>query len=345
MPQMFDKFTLIDHINNTPDHNNLGSVNYEYMISKTLVSIEEYCAFLNNIAFLEDPNRLYKSHMQKHIERKLNGQIINYSIVDDDHKNDPITHLNIDDSKRLCNWLHNDKRLGKQDHTTTESGVYDMSKNLPRNTSAKFWIPNENEWYKAAYYDPQKKDSPRYWKYTNRSDIQFSKPITTNYFDIDNFGNYFYQILEDYNNETLIRGGAYIRQNENAHASCRRSIHRYFLSYYIGLRLCKNINTKNFSLRLHNTYGDGWKSNYLQVIDKNNNILIDDITLESGYGPKVINIQIPSHHSIFYINYTSKNKLSYENYYELYDDLNAKGSIIYKTEMYNSPPNTIMVNI
>lgn len=342
---MFNNFIPIDHINNTPDSNGLGGVNYEYMISKTLVSIEEYCGFLNNIACLEDPNRLYKSHMQKYIERKFSGQIINYSVINNDHKNNPIAYINIDDSKRLCNWLHNGKKLGKQDHTTTESGVYDMSKNLSRNSGSKFWIPNENEWYKAAYYDHEKKDSSKYWTYTNRSDIHFTKPITTNYFNIENFGNYFYQMLEDHGNETLIRGGAYIRQNENAHSSCRRYVHKYFLGYYIGLRLCKSIGTKNFSIRMYNTYGDGWKSNYLQIIDKNNNILIDNISLESGYGPKVINIQIPAHHSIFYINYISKNKLSYENYYELYDDLNSKGSIIYKTEMYNSPPNTIMVNI
>jgi formylglycine-generating enzyme len=40
---------------------------------------------------------------------------------------------------------------------------------ITRNADAKFWIPTENEWYKAAYH---KNDgvTGNYWDYPTRSD-------------------------------------------------------------------------------------------------------------------------------------------------------------------------------
>jgi hypothetical protein len=96
---MFDKFTIIGYPNNTADSNNLGGVAYEFLISKTMVSIEEYCTLLNNIACIDDPHRLYKSGMQKFINRQIVDQNIKYSIIDEKNKTNPITYINIDDAK------------------------------------------------------------------------------------------------------------------------------------------------------------------------------------------------------------------------------------------------------
>jgi formylglycine-generating enzyme required for sulfatase activity len=39
----------------------------------------------------------------------------------------------------------------------TEDGAYDMAGDLLKHSKdAKFWIPTEKEWCKAAYYDPEK---------------------------------------------------------------------------------------------------------------------------------------------------------------------------------------------
>ena len=35
---------------------------------------------------------------------------------------------------------------------------------------ARYFLPSENEWYKAAYYDPIKGGTGGYWKYPTRSD-------------------------------------------------------------------------------------------------------------------------------------------------------------------------------
>jgi len=42
--------------------------------------------------------------------------------------------------------------------------------NLYRNKDAYYFLPSENEWYKAAYYDPNKLGGEGYWDYATGSD-------------------------------------------------------------------------------------------------------------------------------------------------------------------------------
>jgi formylglycine-generating enzyme len=56
---------------------------------------------------------------------------------------------------------------------------------VTRDPNAKYFIPNLNEWYKAAYYDPNKlgPGQPGYWIYPTRHDdapINFLDPAGTN---------------------------------------------------------------------------------------------------------------------------------------------------------------------
>jgi formylglycine-generating enzyme required for sulfatase activity len=39
-----------------------------------------------------------------------------------------------------------------------------------RNPGAHYWIPNQDEWFKAAYYDPTRPGSRHYWNYPVRVD-------------------------------------------------------------------------------------------------------------------------------------------------------------------------------
>jgi sulfatase modifying factor 1 len=54
------------------------------------------------------------------------------------------------------------------------------------------WIPSEDEWYKAAYYDPTKGGS-NYWKYATQSDTLAGNTIgaanSANYYDGDYVGS------------------------------------------------------------------------------------------------------------------------------------------------------------
>ena len=64
--------------------------------------------------------------------------------------NRPVNYVSFWDAARFVNWLHNGQGNGD-----TESGAYvnvgDQS-TFARQADAKYWIPTENEWYKAAYH-------------------------------------------------------------------------------------------------------------------------------------------------------------------------------------------------
>ncbi len=74
-----------------------------------------------------------------------------------------------------ANWLHNDKAIAAW---AFENGAYDIStfgvdadgnytdQRTP-NPDAKFWIPTEDEWIKAGYWNP---DLQRYMAYPDNSD-------------------------------------------------------------------------------------------------------------------------------------------------------------------------------
>jgi formylglycine-generating enzyme required for sulfatase activity len=84
----------------------------------------------------------------------------------------PVVYVSFPDAMRFVNWLHNGQ--GKGD---TETGAYDIAKHggLARHEpGAKVWIATENEWYKAAYFQPQAKGGPAgdYWLYPTRSNEQ-----------------------------------------------------------------------------------------------------------------------------------------------------------------------------
>lgn len=61
--------------------------------------------------------------------------------------------------------------------SSTETGAYtlgNMTTGTPpaKNPGARYWVPSENEWYKAAYYDPNKSGTGvgGYWSYATQSD-------------------------------------------------------------------------------------------------------------------------------------------------------------------------------
>jgi formylglycine-generating enzyme required for sulfatase activity len=70
--------------------------------------------------------------------------------------------------------MHNGQLAGSQNATTTEDGAYTLngatSGTAPaKNAGARFYIPTENEWYKAAYYKGGSTNAG-YWDYATKSD-------------------------------------------------------------------------------------------------------------------------------------------------------------------------------
>ncbi len=159
---------------------NFGAVNYEFSIGKYEVSLVQYTRFLNAVA-ASDPHELYNGLMATElniagIERSGDDGSYTYAVIGSGNR--PVTYVSWFDAARYCNWEHNECPTGVQDASTTERGAYTLDGatsgrlDITRNPGAKYWIPSEDEWYKAAYHQPQSEGGPvdDYWDYPTRSD-------------------------------------------------------------------------------------------------------------------------------------------------------------------------------
>ena len=147
-----------------------GAVNYSYRIGTYEVKCSEYTAFLNAVAVF-DSYGLWHQIMASdsrtaQISRSgtYNG---NYTYAVMNNTGDrPISYVSWLSCARFCNWMSNGQPTGPQNAATTERGAYDLDGRTNSYATAKrtinpntglaptYWIPTENEWYKAAYYSP-----------------------------------------------------------------------------------------------------------------------------------------------------------------------------------------------
>jgi formylglycine-generating enzyme len=153
-------FTTIGNPGNAADTtsnpSHAGSVGYEYEIGKFEVS-EDMIAKYNAL------------NPELQITMDMRGP------------NKPATNVSWNEAARFVNWLNNS--TGNQaaykfttngvnddiDLWTSGEAGYDSS-NPYRNSLAKYVLPSYNEWYKAAYYDPNKNSGAGgYWDYPNGS--------------------------------------------------------------------------------------------------------------------------------------------------------------------------------
>ncbi|MFH1614598.1 MAG: SUMF1/EgtB/PvdO family nonheme iron enzyme [Planctomycetota bacterium] len=155
---------------NTSDLTGYGRVKYVYQIGTYEVTNSQYCEFLNTVAAVDDPHELYNTDMAGGwndiggITRS--GSPGNYTYaVRTNRGNRPVNYVSWFDTLRFANWLHNGQGSGD-----TEDGAYDMSlgASVRRKTGANFWLPNEDEWYKAAYYKGGGTNAG-YWSYPTAS--------------------------------------------------------------------------------------------------------------------------------------------------------------------------------
>lgn len=149
--------------------NGVGAVNYEYRIGKYEVTNAQYVEFLNNVD-RSGANTLYlhTGFMNRGIESNPSAvEGAKYSIKSG-RANHPVSGVTWFAAIRFANWLHNGQGSGD-----TEDGAYTLlgGTSLPsnrnaisRNPGARWFLPSEDEWYKAAYH---KNDGPSgdYWDF------------------------------------------------------------------------------------------------------------------------------------------------------------------------------------
>lgn len=158
----------------------VGAVNYQYQIGKFEITIGQYAQFLNAVA-VDDTYQLFNTSMFGNsdiagIQQHGVSGGYSYSVIGSPNR--PITHVGWGDAARFCNWLANGQPTGPQNNSTTEDGSYLMNgvdtiaslMSVVRKPGAQYVIPNENEWYKAAYHNPNSAPgNDQFWLYPTQS--------------------------------------------------------------------------------------------------------------------------------------------------------------------------------
>jgi sulfatase modifying factor 1 len=169
-----------------------GSVPYLYAIAATEITNAQYAAFLNATSE-DDPNGLYHPDMSSPpggIGRQGSpGSYAYWPIAG--RESFPVNFVSFWDACRFANWLHNGQPTGPQSAQTTEDGAYSLNpsaiiaNSVSRNPSWTWAIASDDEWHKAAYYQPFSMGGPpgNYWTYPTSSDTE---PSTSQ----ANYGNY-----------------------------------------------------------------------------------------------------------------------------------------------------------
>lgn len=176
--------------NSADNSTGYGAVDYGYSISKNEVSIAQYAEFLNATA-ATDTYGLYNTEMGTDlnvagISRSGSSGSYTYSVMGGGDR--PITYVSWFDAARFVNWTENGYGAG-----STETGTYALNgatsgTGFTADENALHRIPTEDEWYKAAYYDPTKgeaDDADNYWLHALQDDALVNNSESANYFDMD----------------------------------------------------------------------------------------------------------------------------------------------------------------
>lgn len=163
---------------NRSDSSGYGAVNDVFALGKYEVTIGQYTVFLNAVASVTAEAHLADLWHPKMssdprisgISRAGSGTAIDpYIYAGLGNTNRPISYLSWIDAARFANWMHNGATIG----ASTETGAYTLNGTntgiILRNPGAKWWIPSEDEWYKAAYYKGGGAKAG-YWDYPTQSD-------------------------------------------------------------------------------------------------------------------------------------------------------------------------------
>jgi formylglycine-generating enzyme len=185
---------------NDADTTFYGDVTTSFQIMKYEFTNQQYTDFLNSVdAGGINPNSVYNVDMGNDIRGGISftsGAASGSKYAVKSNMGDkPVNYVSWFDAARVSNWLMN----GATSLSDTETGAYTLNNattgNAPAvNFGATFYIPTEDQWYKAAYYKGGG-TTAGYWDYATRSDTP-PTAVTANETGIgsagstDNFANY-----------------------------------------------------------------------------------------------------------------------------------------------------------
>jgi hypothetical protein len=169
----------------------VGGVKYTYGIGEFETTVSQYVTFLNTVdPNGKNPHQLYFDHMSPTVWPQY-GSIRyssgagargnHYSVAYPEWANKPFNFADFRRAARFVNALTNGSVLSKTASTSrgfhyvaykvrlspqTERGMYDMKNQAAtRARSTGFVLASNDEWVKAAYYDPKHGGTQSYWQY------------------------------------------------------------------------------------------------------------------------------------------------------------------------------------
>lgn len=195
---------------NAADTNNFtpktyGAVTNVFRIGKYEVTIGQYTTFLNSVARTNTNSyivNLWNAGMATDlniagISRSGAGTLASpysYSVIGSGNR--PITYVSWFDAARFANWMNN----GATNGASTETGAYTLngatSGIVTVNPGATWFLPTEDQWYKAAYYKGGTTNAG-YWLYPTKSDTVPGNTIAGNGAQA-NYNNGIYCVTRDY---------------------------------------------------------------------------------------------------------------------------------------------------
>ncbi len=159
---------------NAADDTGYGAVADSFRIMKYEWTNSRYVEFLNAVDPTgTNPNSIYNANMGSQARGGIiftSGATAGSKYTAKPNMGDkPVAYVNWWHAARVANWLHNGQGSG-----STETGAYTLnnatSGDAPaRNSDAQYFIPTEDQWYKAAYYKGGGANVG-YWDYATQSD-------------------------------------------------------------------------------------------------------------------------------------------------------------------------------
>ena len=162
------------HSSTNANQNGYGAVAESFRIMKYEWTNSQYVDFLNAVdPSGTNPNSIYDNSMGSDARGGISftsgNAAGNKYAVKTNMGDKPVNYVSWFDAARVANWLQNGQGSG-----STETGAYTLSGstsgNAPAvNPGATFYIPTEDQWYKAAYYKGGSTNAG-YWDYATQND-------------------------------------------------------------------------------------------------------------------------------------------------------------------------------
>jgi sulfatase modifying factor 1 len=158
----------------TGDPNPAGAVTDSFRIMKYEWTNSQYVDFLNAVdPSGTNPNGIYNTSMGSNarggISFDTNASTGSKYAPRTNMGDKPVNYVSWFDAARVVNWLQNGQGTG-----STETGAYTLNNATSGpapavNSGASYFLPTEDQWYKAAYYKGSGTNAG-YWDYATQSD-------------------------------------------------------------------------------------------------------------------------------------------------------------------------------